>query len=188
MYMSIKQLPNFITTLRVIGTMVLFFVKPFSVQFFVIYTLCGISDIVDGFIARKYDASSELGAKLDSVADLLFYSVMAIRIMPALVMVLTEAIWITIGIIVLLRIVSYTLAAIRYKCFASHHTYLNKLTGTALFALPYFIDEMFAIPYCIIGCTIAGIATIEELVMHIVYKEYHSDMRTLLKKEVKHGM
>ena len=42
--------------------------KPLSTLFLTIYVLTGISDVLDGAIARKYTTTSELGAKLDSIA------------------------------------------------------------------------------------------------------------------------
>lgn len=180
--MIIRHIPNFITSLRIAGTIFLLFTRPFSATFFVVYTLCGLTDILDGFLARKYHVSSELGAKLDSIADILFYAVMAFKILPALCRVLPMAIWYGVGVVVLLRIFSYLIAAIKFKRFASHHTYMNKVTGFFVFAIPYFIRETFAIPYCTVGCIVSGIATVEELLMHILCREYRSDMKTLFFK------
>ena len=41
-----------------------------------IYTFAGLTDVLDGWLARKTGRASEFGARLDSVADLLFYSVL----------------------------------------------------------------------------------------------------------------
>ena len=73
---KIKNIPNFITMLRILGTICLFFVEPFTVAFFVIYSLAGITDVLDGFVARRLKATSEFGAKLDSASDLVFYAAM----------------------------------------------------------------------------------------------------------------
>ena len=75
-----KNIPNIITAVRIIGAAVLLFVEPLVVPFYVIYTLCGLSDAIDGFVARLIGAESALGAKLDSVADLMFYAVMLIHL------------------------------------------------------------------------------------------------------------
>ena len=48
-------------------------------------TISGLTDALDGWLARKLRCESAFGAKLDSVADLLFYAVMIFRILPILV-------------------------------------------------------------------------------------------------------
>lgn len=80
-------LPNFVTGLRMVGTFLLLFTKAFSPAFYVVYSICGISDVLDGFLARRTGATSEFGARLDSVADLLFYTVMMIKILPGRTMI-----------------------------------------------------------------------------------------------------
>ena len=59
---------NAITLLRISGTAVLLFLRPFSPAFFVVYTLTGVTDVLDGFVARKTGTASDFGAKLDSAA------------------------------------------------------------------------------------------------------------------------
>ncbi len=50
----------------------LIFAENFSALFYVLYFVCGISDITDGFLAGKLDAESSFGSKLDSLADFIF--------------------------------------------------------------------------------------------------------------------
>jgi len=40
---------------------------------FIVFIVCGISDDLDGYIARKYDMKSKLGTVLDVVADFLTF-------------------------------------------------------------------------------------------------------------------
>ena len=47
------QLPNIITLLRIAGSMGLLFCDVMGVAIWIIYGLCGISDIVDGWLARS---------------------------------------------------------------------------------------------------------------------------------------
>jgi len=77
---------NAITMVRIIGMLLLlFFTDPLTTQFFVIYTVAGISDVFDGYIARLTKTSSAFGAALDSFADLTLYAVMAFKIFPKLI-------------------------------------------------------------------------------------------------------
>jgi cardiolipin synthase len=64
-------LPNVITLFRLILvplTIGLMLERHFAAAFWVFIT-AGISDALDGFIARRFDMRSELGAILDPVAD-----------------------------------------------------------------------------------------------------------------------
>ena len=53
-------------------TIMLLIPESFSIYFNITYIYCGISDMLDGFIARKSKSESEIGDRLDSTADVLF--------------------------------------------------------------------------------------------------------------------
>ena len=78
--LSNKNLPNILSYARIAGTIWLILTKPLTPLFLTIYTITGVTDVLDGAIARKYGTTSEKGAKLDSIADLLFYTLILIRI------------------------------------------------------------------------------------------------------------
>ena len=178
------MIPNIITLVRIIGTLSLFFIEPFSLAFFLIYTVSGISDVLDGFAARKLGAESELGTKLDSIADLFFYAVMLFKIFPTLFDTLPRAIWIAVGCIILIRICSYGIAALKYHRFSSLHTYLNKLTGVTLFLVPYLVKLPCGNVLCIAVCAIAAVAAIEELIIHATSNSYSDKTKTLFLNKV----
>ena len=180
-----KYIPNMITACRLAGTVWMLFLEPLSGLFFVVYTLAGLSDILDGWIARSKKLVSELGTKLDSAADLLYYSVMFVKIMPILVRTLPLPIWIGVGAIVVIRLVSYLLAAVKYKRFASLHTYMHKVSGGAVFLIPYSLCTAAAVPYCGFAAVITGLASVEELVLHLTAGTYRADRKTILKTGVR---
>ena len=70
---------------------------PLTPLYFVIYTFCGISDVLDGWIARHMGAASDLVARLDSIGDLFFYTVMIIQLLPILWQLLPGAFWVLLG-------------------------------------------------------------------------------------------
>lgn len=166
----IKHLPNFITFLRMVGTFVLLFVTPLTDSFYVIYTLTGVTDVLDGTLARKLKLTSKLGAKLDSIADILFYTLVILRLFPEIIPRLPKEIWYIVGAVVLIRLVSYAVAAVKFRCFASLHTYMNKLTGAAVFFIPYVIKLSFFTEVCFVICAIAAIAALDELRIHLTRK------------------
>ena len=57
-----KHIPNIITTLRILGAVCLLFCNPAGAAFWAIYGLCGVSDMADGYLARKLHAESKSGA------------------------------------------------------------------------------------------------------------------------------
>ena len=174
-----KHLPNIITLSRIVSAIVLLLVHPFSKAFFVLYTYCGISDAADGFLARKFNLASEKGARLDSVADIVFYGVTAFKIFPELCGTLTPLIWCVIAVAALLRVISYITAAIKYHCFASLHTYMNKLTGFLVFTLPYIVYIPFVKSVFLVIGIVAVLAAAEELIIHITSKRYNANRKAL---------
>ena len=79
-----KQIANIITSCRILFSICLLFCSVFSVGFYCIYLLCGFTDMVDGTIARKTNAVSEFGAKLDTASDFIFFSVAFIKLLPVI--------------------------------------------------------------------------------------------------------
>ena len=168
----LKMLPNLITSLRIGGTVSLFILEPLSLAFFVIYTFCGLTDVLDGFLARKLKVTSELGSLLDSIADLMFYGVMFAKILPILTRLLPRFVWMIVALAVLIRIASYLVAAAKYHRFVSLHTILNKATGFLVFLIPYFLDTSLGVAICAVGAVTALFSSAEELVIHLGSREY----------------
>lgn len=169
-------LPNCITLLRMVSTVVMAFLEPLSQIFFVVYTFAGITDVLDGFLARITNTMSKFGAKLDSVADLLFYTVMLLKILPILRKILSWKIWLALGLVLALRLASYAVAAVKEKQFAAKHTILNKITGFAVFCVPYILALPCAATLCWIPTAVGGAAAGEELLLHLRKKQevaYH---------------
>lgn len=179
--MNKAKLPNIITSLRIAGTAGLLFTVPLTPLYFAIYTLCGLSDVLDGWLARHTGAASDFGARLDSIADLLFYTVMIIKLMPILWQLLPGAFWVLLGAVLLIRLSAYGVAARRYGRFAALHTYMNKLTGAVVFLLPYVLRLPFAPVWCCAVCGVSALASTEELLIHALGGEYNANRKTILK-------
>ena len=128
---DLKHLPNTFTALRIAGSIGLLFCKVAGWQFWTLYVFCGISDMIDGWLARKLKAESKAGSILDSIADLLFVACCAIQLLPT--MSIPPWLWIWAGIIVIIKIVNQIIALTRIKQLCLPHTIANKLTGFLLF-------------------------------------------------------
>ena len=147
-----KHIPNLITVLRFLGAACLLLCNPADASFWVIYGLCGVSDMVDGYLARRLHAESKIGAVLDSVADICFVTCCAIRLLP--VLQIPRGLWIWAGLIVIIKIVNQISALVVHRRLCFPHTTANKLTGLLLFvAVPMVFRSI--VPFAIV----AGVAT-----------------------------
>ncbi len=153
-----KRLPNVISVLRIAGSISLLFCDVAGWLFWTLYALCGISDMVDGPLARNLQAESKTGAVLDSVADIVFVACCAIRLFPVLEIPVWLCIW--AGIIAIIKIVNQISALVVFKRFCFPHTLANKLTGLLLFLT---VPGMFwsLIPVSI-AAAIATFAAVQE--------------------------
>lgn len=160
-------IPNLITCLRIFGAIILLFLSPLGTSFYIVYSVCGISDVVDGFLARRLGTSGPFGAKLDSVSDLLFYTVFLVRLLPRLRKALPCWIWFAVAAVVFIRLCSYLTAAFRLKEFSARHTILNKISGVLVFGIGIAILSNWFIYYCAFVCFVTFIASTEELVLQL---------------------
>ena len=95
---------NLITCCRILLSLLLLFFPALSPGFYGLYLAAGLSDMLDGYVARRTNSASPLGAKLDSMADLVFLAVCLIKLLP--VLALPVWLWVWVGLIALLRLVN----------------------------------------------------------------------------------
>jgi CDP-diacylglycerol--glycerol-3-phosphate 3-phosphatidyltransferase len=175
-----KAIPNCISVSRIIFSLVLIFVKPLSVVFYVIYIICGFTDIVDGFIARKTGTTSNLGARIDSMGDMVMVGVLFFVLYPIINPRTQIVIWaISIGII---RLASMAVALKKYKTFAGLHTYGNKITGIVLFIFPILLPYIHTTVLMYIICVLASISAIEELIIQLTSNQLQLNKQSIFKK------
>lgn len=173
------MIANCITISRIILSIVLLILKPFSLAFLVIYTITGLSDIFDGYVARKTKTSSLFGAKLDTISDLIFFIVMSIILYKS---ILSNFIWVAlIFIILVIRILSIYIVFKKYNTFGILHTYSNKLVGLLLFLIPYYMNYKISSVLITVTCFIALLSAIEEYVINRKSKTYNPDIKSIFK-------
>ena len=166
-----KHIANIITGSRIVLSLPLLFVPLSSAWFYVLYLLCGFTDMIDGTVARKTKSASEFGARLDTVSDFVFMTVALIKFVPYLR--ISVWLWIWIGVIAMMKLGNVAWGFVRTKKFISPHTVLNKITGLLLFLLPVtisFVDLTYTLP---IVCTLATVAAIHEV--YFTYSEKKHD-------------
>lgn len=151
---------NLITSCRILFSLLLLFFPALSPGFYGLYLAAGLSDMLDGFVARRTNSASPLGAKLDSMADLVFLAVCLIKLLP--VLALPVWLWVWVGLIALLRLVNVVSGFVRRKKLVLLHTRANKLTGALLFLLPLSLGFLNIAYTAIPLCALASFAAIQE--------------------------
>jgi len=170
----LKSIANYISLVRIFLVLTLIFIRPLSIEFYVIYLLCGISDMLDGYIARKLGIESKFGEKLDSIADLIMVVVLVIILYPIIDIHILVS-YCTLGI-AMIRISSMIIVFIKYKTFGILHTIGNKITGFMLFLFPLLPQSEVLI---FLLCMAGSISAIEELIIHISSKEFDGNRKSI---------
>ena len=155
-----KHIANIITSCRIIGSVLLLSFPAFSLEFYIIYIICGFSDMIDGTIARKTNSTIEFGDKIDTVADLVFVTVSLIKMLP--IINIPQWLWIWAVIIAIIKIGNIIWGYVSKKQFISLHTIMNKVTGLSLFLLPLTLSFVEVKYSSIVVCSIATFAAIQE--------------------------
>jgi len=139
-----------------------------------------LTDAVDGVLARKYNANSVLGAKLDSIGDDLTILAGLIGFIVAKHDFLSEQ-WLLFAIPFGLFIVQLCGALIRYGKISSYHTYLAKLAAIlqGFFMCAMFLFQQPAYWLFYLAVFVTTIELIEEIIILIVLPEWKTNIHGL---------
>lgn len=173
----IKYLANTITITRIVCAAILPFAAPFSPLFWSLYAYGGISDLADGAIARALKQQSDFGAKLDSVADAMFF--LAVMIAVALAIAVPPWIWICVVTIMCLRVAAYFIGYKKYRAFSALHTYANKATGGLLLGTPILYAAVGMTATGVILCVFAALSACEELLITVLSEDLNRNRKSL---------
>ena len=177
----VKQIPNTLCWMRILCAFGLLLFLPYSFWFMVLYIFAGITDMIDGTIAKKLNAGSKFGANLDGMADLLF-AFIGLYILLPIVDFPPWATPVVLGILSI-RIISLIIAGIRFKQLVMLHTIGNKLVvliAWLIFILYMFMDVEIIL---IIGCLVGFLAFSEDLFINCTSKEPDLNTKGILFKK-----
>lgn len=149
-----------LTGIRILCALALLFCQPFSPSFIILYLITGITDVIDGAVARRTNTTSEFGAKLDTAADFVFVAACLMKLLPNLAVPLW--LWIWIVLIALIKMINMISGYVIQKRFVAMHTIMNKVTGILLFILPLtlpVVELKYSAP---LVCALATFAAIQE--------------------------
>ncbi|MCG8500157.1 MAG: CDP-alcohol phosphatidyltransferase family protein [Firmicutes bacterium] len=175
-----KHLANIISISRIILLITLIYFYKNEVVFMILYLLCGLSDVLDGYIARRTNTQSSFGAKLDSLADLgmsgIIITMMIIWAGDQLTIFFP---WLIV--IILIRCANMMIAAYKYHSFVILHTWGNKLTGLLLFITPLVFVTTHRVAILWPVCIIAVLSAVEEGAIHLTANKLDVNRRSIFK-------
>lgn len=174
------NLANYISISRIVLSVLMLFTELSSALFFVVFILCGISDFLDGYVARNYGLNSDFGANLDSLADIIFFSCFLIVLFSQLKIGYLMGLWIIC--IVLIKAVSFSIGYVKFHKLPLIHTYLNKITGVLLILFPFVLLFTSSNWILVISCFVATSAALEELIIIIFTQNLDVNCKSIFKK------
>lgn len=166
-----KHVPNILSALRILLSVLLIPLMSADFGFVMVYVAIGITDILDGFIARKLGCESHIGARLDSIADFVFFSTFVYLFLSLYSPIIVTAHLVVLIAIIAVRLANMLFTKLKYKKVVFVHTLANKAAGFALYFMPIVLLLAHnGIVIWIISIIVLG-AAIEELLITIRYKE-----------------
>lgn len=176
---ELHTIPNMLTMARIASLPVLYvlFFLDYFVVFAILYCISGLTDLLDGYLARKLNQVTKSGQLLDSIADILFnlstgfflfYRLHELRALYRIQLI----------VMVLLGLVYLVVSLVRCSHLHFMHTTLFRLAGVSVYLC--FVVSFFVMPIVMTHITIAllSIAFIESIIIYFVFGEVDADMRT----------
>ena len=151
---------NIITGIRIVLSTALLFCPALSPAFYALYLAAGASDMLDGAVARKTGTVSELGSRLDTIADVVFTAVCMIKLLPVLELPAWLYAW--IAVIAVIKLLNIAVGYLKQKQFVAVHSVMNKVTGALLFLFPLTLTWIDLRYSAAAVCAVAAIAAVYE--------------------------
>ena len=174
-----KQIiPNAVTVLRIAGVIALVALPIALDYYFIVFAACAALDYVDGFLAKKLNAKTVLGFRLDHIASILFIVLLSLKFISS-----TEVpYWavFTLAGIAVVKCASLVFGAVRFKKPAFINSDWNKAAKVTFYLIPLWYMFAGMIFACVVVIAVMLVATVEELVINLTSKEYNPDVKTII--------
>ena len=155
-----KRIPNLLSMSRIVLCLPLLLVDAMTLPFWVLYLIAGLTDMLDGFLARRWGMESKFGARLDNLADFVFVLAVGYKLFPWLN--LPATLWMMIGLIAIVKMFNAICSYVVKHRIEYLHTKANKLTGFLLFVGIMTIGQTYFVPFAWTIACIAIFAAIQE--------------------------
>jgi phosphatidylglycerophosphate synthase len=173
---------NLITIYRIVAAPVLiYFVFTGQIDLFkYLLPISFFTDLIDGYLARKFKVISVMGSRLDSIGDDLTVIAALIGLFVFRRDFVMDEIYLLSGLFILF-ILQIAVALIRYKKISSFHTYLAKIAAIlqgAFFILIFLFPEpVYLLFYSAAIVTLLDL--IEEIIIVFIEPEWKTDLKGL---------
>lgn len=173
-----SKIPNIITSLRIILSLVLLFFCHEVTPFFIcIFLIAMLTDFLDGFLARKLGACSENGAMLDTVADLLLDANLIKIVFTMRVMTQALTTWMITALCV--GAISPIINFIKHKKLFFIHSLPCKACMWALLGIPFAIHYGFISIYLVFTLSLISFAMVELVILSIILNSPDPDAKSV---------
>ena len=177
----LRNAPNALSALRIAAVPVLLglAITGRELAFTWVLVPALLTDIADGWIARRFQLQSQLGALLDSVADtlLLFVSIYGMWVFHR--DVITSNVSVCVAVIGLWMLEN-GLALLRYGRLSSFHTYVSKVAG---YLLGIYIGVLFVFghsPWLLYtAAALSIVGNLEEFALLVALPQWRANVRGL---------
>jgi len=177
---QLLQPPNLVSSLRLLMAPLLFVFafRQMEYWFFGALIFSGLTDVVDGFLARKLNLISPLGARLDSWGDFTIYSTMAICawvLWPEV----TERELVHYAMILFSFMLPAWVGIVRFGKITGYHTWSVKIAVLVTFVGYIALYADIADWPFVLASWLCVIAASEELLITLVLRHERTDVRSL---------
>jgi len=129
----VKHIPNILSCFRIALSLALLILLRRPLPFAILYLLCGLSDVADGWLARRFHAGSILGAKLDSLGDDVFYGTAIAALVVWTDIAHNTPMLSAFVVVAAIRLVNFIITRFKFEQWGILHNIGNKAAGLLLF-------------------------------------------------------
>ena len=165
--------PNILSLSRIIFAPTILFINDNKYILFFVLMIIGLTDILDGYIARKYKNETIIGSRLDSISDFIFYILLVIyAVIYEFDIIYKIKYYVTI--IIIFKLLTIIFGYVKHKKLCFLHTFGNKISGIIGFCIFVLSRNSIIIN---IGIIFSIISSLEELIITIIEKEYKENIK-----------
>lgn len=173
--------PNLISSIRILIAPLLFVLAFLKLEYWFLGALLfsAFTDVLDGYIARKFDMITPLGSHLDSWGDFVIYGTMAICAWILWPEITREYVF-YYALILFSILLPVQVGLVKFGKFTGYHTWSVKIAVFMTFVgYVSLYSGVAAWPFQLASglCVIAGL---EEILITLVLREERTDVRSLL--------
>lgn len=173
------NLPNCLSAARLLAAPIMLLLAWFGLEtaFLWLLLISFISDALDGFIARRWNMVTELGAQLDSIGDITVYITLIISAWWLWPELLLEQ-----GVFTLMAIAGVLIpplvSLLKFRSLSSYHTWMTKLSAVTM--VPGGILLIFGGPVWLfrLACVLCFLAALEQMSISLYLKKKRSNLKT----------